>query len=421
MLVPFKFFTTSAFLLFGYTRAQTECRDNGLFPHQSTLWNDNFPNGENDEKVIALCDGEISINGAGEVCVDGRVTYRQIQEFTGMPTYAPTSNTISITGHLIAGDAYTMLGDKFVFLYDLVSSYTINGTTYEADDTMVDNVLAASKGAIEGICYKTDFVRNETEYIKINHKIFLEGEANAEELEDATVIFASALGLVGEYYTKVEDKPSILSNFRLSLQNSVSNSPTPDELFQIFPIFSLVPGLRALIVGGVVSTDVHPQPLTAPDAQVEDIQIDTEWSTLLKVIDSGVFDDGYPLFSLGLIRKVTILEGGFSCWRNTTEAAVIDITIPPGRAEEIDEFVVNKLYPAIKEQGGNVGLHLGKRIPNDSTELMNDVFDFYARCGMTVPDTKPEPCYHPLCSRQSIPTTFEYPSEFFDISSKSEL
>lgn len=206
-------------------------------PHQNGLWTDNFPD-SGCEDCVALCNGDISTNDDGEICVDGRVTYKQIQEFTGKPTYAPTSNTISNTGHFIAGDAYTMLGDAFYFIYDLVSSYTVNGTTYDADASMVDNVLVASKGTIENICYKTDFVRDETEYIEVSHATFLPGSADTGVLDSASVIFVSAMGLTGEFYNKV-DGPNVLtplSNFRLTLQYFLASFPTPAITLQYVPV-----------------------------------------------------------------------------------------------------------------------------------------------------------------------------------------
>ena len=76
-----------------------------LKPHQNGLWEEGFPT-QTTSVNVPLCEGEISIASNGEICVDGRVSYSQINQFIQKNSsftekdsiYTPSADSISITG-----------------------------------------------------------------------------------------------------------------------------------------------------------------------------------------------------------------------------------------------------------------------------------------------------------------------------------
>lgn len=84
-----------------------DCRDSNRAPHLTALWSNNFPQTNGLPK--AKCQGTITVNGDGSVCVTGRVSYRQLAEAVrsqlNRAIFAPAAETISVNGHMTSGSA----------------------------------------------------------------------------------------------------------------------------------------------------------------------------------------------------------------------------------------------------------------------------------------------------------------------------
>jgi hypothetical protein len=109
------------------------CRTGAIrAPHQTSLFRLGFPN---DENVEALCEGTVTIQASGEICMSGRVSYAQLTEsLGGKQVRAPAAVSISVTGHLVTGTPNVVLGSEAGYLYDYVTSFTCGGIEYDAAD-----------------------------------------------------------------------------------------------------------------------------------------------------------------------------------------------------------------------------------------------------------------------------------------------
>lgn len=394
----------SLLLIAGLATGQTTCRTGrDKTPHQAALWLDEFPN---KAEVEALCDGTIDVRDNGEICVTGRVTYKQLGEFLGTPIRAPAVDTISIPGHLVTGSANVILGYEANFLYDFVTRYTIGGISIPAGKGTADSLLAASNGLIEGFCLDKSFTK-EPELYSISHSSFGFDEIEEDTLADANVIYASRYGIVAEYH-----KPSTNGPFFGTILNTVTTffaNLAPNWVFSYVPLLGAT-GIFRYVIAGSVSTSQWPQPLLAPDGTVvEAVQIDTEWSTLMSAMADGLFtDDKVPTYFGVLIKKITPLTDK-SCWPVT--AAAIDIQGPKDRGDAVDKWIKETVYPYLKARG-NVGLHLGKRIESGSELLATAMETYNAQCGVTL-NLAPTTCYHPACTRSQITTNFTYAEGLF--------
>ena len=94
------------------------CRGGSSPPHQASLWHDGFPSATT---PAALCEGSVVEQNDGTICIDGRLTYAQIAEALGRPTFAPAASSISINGHLTGGSANFVFGAEAAFLYTTLS------------------------------------------------------------------------------------------------------------------------------------------------------------------------------------------------------------------------------------------------------------------------------------------------------------
>jgi hypothetical protein len=198
----------------------------------------------------------------------------------------------------------------------------------------------------------------------------------------------------------------------LWLFNAIANTPIPPVLASAIPgLLGLTGLLRCLLVGGTFGLEQHPLPLVAPAAAapVENIQVDTEWSTLITAIDAGLFSSTALPFNMGIVIKKIVPTGDYSCW--TEPAAAIDVLAPIGRSGLVDKYVEGVLFPALSAIG-SVGLHLGKRLPAGSNVLQS-ALDKYAGCGAALNVEPSTGCYHPICTRTATPTAFEYPPQYF--------
>lgn len=404
MMWAFASRTLTLLLIVGIAAAQTTCKTGkDKTPHGQALWQDEFPN-QND--VEALCDGSVSIKPDGEICITGRVSYRQLAEAVGKPIRAPAADTISVSGHLITGSANVILGPEANFLYDFVTSYTIGGTTITAGTETANALLAASNGLIEGVCLDKSFSK-DPELYAITHDIWLPGEADEADLDGANVIFASCYSVVAEYH-----KPSTNGPFFGTILSTVTTffaDITPNFLFKYVPLLGAT-GLFRYVVVGTVSTTQFPQPFKAPaNAIVENVQVDTEWSTLISAMADGLFTTELvpPYFGV-FIKKIEPLTSK-ACWPVT--AASIDIQAPKGAGDRLDKYVRETVMPYLQARG-NVGLHLGKRLESGSVLLEAAMNTYNNQCGVQL-NLSPTTCYHPACTRSTITTNFTYPSSLF--------
>jgi hypothetical protein len=390
--------------------SQDTCRQGkSKTPHQKELFQDDFPN---DLEVEALCDGTIEVKATGEICMTGRVSYRQLAEAIGTPIRAPASDSISVTGHFITGSGNVVLGTEANFLYDFVTSYTVNGITYAAGANLADNVFAASRGLINGLCLDSSFTRPE-EFYATTHDFWLPKNADEQKLMDANIIYVSRFSIVAEYH-----KPSNFGPYLGTITNTVITffaGIVPSFIFKVLPLLAAT-GIFRLFVIGSASTAQIPQPLQAPDVTVENVQIDTEWFALLNAMADGLFTvDKVPLYMGVVIKKIEPLTIA-SCW--STTVASIDIQAPMGRGGSLDQFIQDTVLPALKNHG-TVGLHFGKRLDSGSEILSTALSTYNSQCGVTL-NLSPANCYHPACNRASTLTNFTYPPSLYQPTKQKE-
>ena len=390
------------------SQAQETCRTGkNKLPHQQNHFQEGFLI---DDKPEALCEGSVTIAADGEICITGRVSYRQLSEKVGRPIRSPAADSISVNGHLITGSGNVVLGREAGFLYDYVTKYFIDGVEFTAGTDIADQTFTASRGLITGICLDASFAQDEETYA-ITHDIWYPTNVDEEQIADANVIYASSYSIVAEYY-----KPTNLGPFFGTITNSLitfAAGIVPAFVFNIVPLLGLT-GIFRLFVVGSVSTKDFPQGITAPDVVVEDVQIDTEWSTLLAAMEDGLFtEERVPLYMGVLIKRIEASEASNGCWK--VPAASIDIQAPKGQGAKLDKYINDEVLPALKSRG-TVGLHMGKRIDNGS-DLLKTALETYAACGVEM-NLAPAKCYHTACTRTSELTGFEYPVEFYQQSDK---
>lgn len=386
------------------------CRNPGtITTHMEGLWQDGWPN--NQGKVKALCEGSVSMSEDGEICIEGRVTYTQIKESLGFNNiFAPAASTISVQGHLISGTGNAVLADEAYYLYDFISSYTINGTEYTAGPDIIDKMLAASMGTIDEVCFVSNFTQPEV-YYQLTHKTRPMNMAKVEDLETANVLMGGKFSVTMEYHNKVE-KPSglvlSLSKLRMQTFNTAAGTYTPPAVLAVVPLYPLTGLLRQTIVGSsTFSTADYPQPLEAPDADVENIQVDAPWANVVTAMENGVFGQ-MPVLMGFLIKRISVSENTIGCWKDEQMASV-DMQMPLSGAKGLDDYAENILLPALQELG-EVSIHFGKRIPTGSNLLAAALTKFES-CGASL-NINPSPCYHPGCTRSTEVTEFEYPPEY---------
>jgi len=400
---------------------QTCHRRERFVPHIRSLWKEGYPIATGSD--VAMCEGTITLAENGEICIDGRVSYLQLanfvqesSEFTeSQSIFAPAAKTISINGHLTTGTGNIINGDKATLLYNYVTSYIVDDTKYTSNSTMTDMLLAASRGTIDGVCLDPDFVQEETFY-EITHSSWAPDSVDIDDFSTGNLFFGSRTRVIAEYHTRLNKEPSFLwrriSMARMILFNLVAEFPTPQFVYDLFPVFQLTGILRANIVGtGQFSTSTVPQPLLSPlGVNVENIEMETDWSTFLLLVDNGIFSE-FPRKAGSLAKKIVPI-GTNACW--TEPIAAIDFQIPLGFATELDDFVENVFYPKLLElnSSAKVTLHFGKRVPPNSN-VLQAALNNYESCGVTL-NPIVETCYHPLCARTVTPSTFEYPSKYYD-------
>jgi len=131
---------------------------------------------------------------------------------------------------------------------------------------------------------------------------------------------------------------------------------------------------------------------------------------LLAAMRDGLFkEDLVPAYFGVLIKKISASQSSNGCWKTNT--AAIDIQAPKNRGSDLDTYIEDEVLPALKAQGGNVTLHMGKRLDNGS-DVLKAALETYEKCGVEM-NKSPSPCYHPACTRSSSLTGFEYPDDLY--------
>jgi len=412
LLLTATFFSSSTIVV----DAQSYCRSARLVNHQNGLWSDGFPLAASSQGKKALCDGTVT-ETATEICVDGRVTYRQLREAIGRPSRRPASDTVSLNGHLLTGSGNVVLGAEANYLYDYVTSYTVNGTVYQADDNstnMVDNLFVASRGTIDAVCLDKDrFAPPEVRYYSTSHGVYwkgLFGGVNMDKVATANALFVSSKLIVTESYEEKDSAP-FLGGIGGLLNGAVSffGGLAPSFVLRILPLLGFL-GFFRLFVFGTTSTERFPHPVPAPDPRVENTQVDTAWDTLIAAMRDGLFvTAGVPLYFNIYIKRISVGDGK-ACWN--TDAAAIDVQAPEGFAGRIDDFVED-IYTALQVHGP-VSMHMGKRFAPGGSNLLEAALNHYeSECGVEL-DVVPENCLHPACTRRNEIVEFNYPDAYYE-------
>ena len=208
-----------------HASAQTYCRgdSNRNLNHMFSLWESDFPdllnsNGTSltdNDPPPALCEGTVTVdNDSGDICVTGRVTYDHLQ--TALHTamvFQPAAQTVSVNGHLIAGSGNVVLGPKVHYLYDFITSYTINGNTKKAGSDIVDDMLVASRGTIDGFCMDKRMATFYESWYEISHDVFELNQVDdivdsMTNRDDIGLVFFGRFNNVIEYHTGLDAKPN---------------------------------------------------------------------------------------------------------------------------------------------------------------------------------------------------------------------
>ena len=325
---------------------RTRCREFGRGPHMEGLWQNGFPDDTGFDSPQSLCEGTVIMADDNSICTIGRVTYDQIAAVTeprGRFIRAPAATDITVPGHIIAGSGNVVLGSEAKLLYDFVANYTIGGVTYAADKaTMTDNLLVASRGLVDGVCFTADFSQPESFY-SISHDFWFPSSSRVDFARAATanILYFGYASAVAEYHV-IGDEPFLTGHTQLALITFVAGI-VPAFAFNALPFLGLT-GVFRLFTRGTMSTARFPQPLDAPAVTVEDVQINTEWTAMIAAAENGLFLDGeqrVPLFLGVFIKRIEPSTNG--CW--DVAQAAIDIQAPQGWGGRMDEYVNDVVLP----------------------------------------------------------------------------
>ena len=352
-----------------------------------------------------------------EICVTGRVSYQQLAKQVGRPTRRPAADTISVTGHLLSGSPNVLWGSEANYLYDFVTKYTVAGveSTNTGDGTMVDDLFAASRGTIDGVCFdKATFAPEEVSYYSFGHDTYLiaAGNVDIDTVAQASSFYASDASIVTESYIPA-DKPFLGISFGgiLNTVITVFANVAPAFLFNILPLISSRGFFRSFVVG-TTNTNAFPHPTPAPGQPVEDVQIDVAWDVLMDAMRDGLFTSGDGIVpSFFGVQGKRISKGGF-CWEET-DGTALDIVAPQGQGAALDAYIEDIVMPKLQEFGGaDVSMHMGKRIKSGSA-LVNSALSYYeSQCGVELNVNVAE-CYHAMCMRTNEVSEFTYPAAYF--------
>ncbi|CAB9509321.1 expressed unknown protein [Seminavis robusta] len=301
-----------------------------------------------------------------------------------------------------------MYGRHIRRLYDFVRSYSIEGILYQADHNIYDNLLAASRGSIDGVCLDASFVQEE-EWYSISHEIFpTHGSVDLERMLQANVIYINSGSFSAEYYREAE--PTLFTGHSLMRIVMRMVKEVPQSLYTLVPGLSHTGTVRRLI-HGTFSTAVVPQPLLAPEDPIEGLQIDVAADKMKLALQNGLFtgNDQVPPYFFAMIKPLPASDNPHSCWQGPT--VTLDIQAPMGWGAQLDMFVNLVVYRHLVAVNATVTMHFGKRLPPNS-KVLAAALERYHECGAEV-DVDADPCYHPMCKRTVVPTEFEYPPAYY--------
>ena len=71
--------------------------------------------------IKALCNGPISLEDNGDICVIGRVTFAQIQQGCDCTIWTPSSSTINVNGLLVSGQGSIGLATQWKYIFEFVT------------------------------------------------------------------------------------------------------------------------------------------------------------------------------------------------------------------------------------------------------------------------------------------------------------
>ena len=409
----------------------TTCQPNpDSIPHMAGRWEEGFPS---DRTPTALCNGQIFVQGNGDICVDGRVTFQQILDALANDFgddsvfYVPSSSTVSVQGLMITGQGNAGFGPTWRYFNDFVTSYTMNGITYNGGPTITDRTFAASYGTIDAFCLDRS-IRDGPDYFEIvidRYDPFDLQVDDARTIQDATAVYISYFVMTVEYHRAVQEGD-------FDPEDLVQPAPETvgEGFFEGIPTFSdndandlgfpyNLPGafsalglLRSQQEPGIYATRNFPNGQYDGDElyfAMEQIQIDTEWTTFLSMVEDGFFDDNPPpIDSIVAVKHIFADRTSNGCWKE--ETAGIAMATPTRSVDELEDYVTD-VYQAIERRGGTLTLHFGKRMPRDRT-IIRAALRKLESCGVQL-NVNPARCLHPVCRRTDRISTFEWPAEYY--------
>ena len=400
-------------------------------PHMAGRWRDGFPN---DSTPTALCNNRISLEENGDLCVEGRATFQQLVDFLdGGTMYATSSSSVSINGLMMSGQGNLALAGDWRYIYDFVNSYTVNGERFLFTNTqdLMDNIFLASRGTIDGFCLDSSIMEGPPAFrLVIEPNIPFDLQADAGDVQEATIVYISAYLLTIETHIAEDDsslarEPVInvegllddISNFLFGEDGgdnlNMPNDPSfIEDLSGTAASFGL---LRYIQNQGVYSTRTLINGIYEGDDNWftnEQIQMDTQWSVFVDMVDSGWFNDNPPpTFDLILaVRHIRANGSSRGCWKEDTAAIAIG---SPVRAVDDNESYAAKVLEGIESFGGKISLHYGKRSPRN-VGIRRAALRTYEECGIEM-DVDPVRCVHPSCRRTEVIEPFEWPAEYYDV------
>lgn len=398
--------------------SQTICRDNKrLTPHGEGLWTD-IPS---KASARALCEGKITKNDDIEICFEGRLTYAQVAEMTGLPIARPGSETISINGHLTGGVGNARLGTKIGYIYDYVRSYTINGSVFQASPDMVNNLLAASKGLIDGVCLDKSITKPPSEGYRLMFKNMLisQFDKNIEKWKDADIVYIGAGTVTAEFHTPISAE-EVRRSDALWFKAMILFSRTPLPVSLQWTTFFLGILRTSFLNNKTFLVEEFSSPQSTPNTPVENMSFELDQETFLRLVkDKGFLTDA-PYNLEIILRQIPGIQDSNNKVDRKTSYMVIDFITVQGHGAFLDKYFYENVFPLIRDE--KYVLHFGKRIPRDSSgssiEFLNGCLNFYKDNGIKLDVNIPlalEDCYHPFCARDATtgPTIFVYPSKYF--------
>lgn len=430
----------------------THCLIASEEPNSANRWMAGFPASL---KPTAICNGHITLQENGDICVEGRVTFQQIMDHCNCPIWTTSSSTVSINGLLTSGQGSVSMGTQWKYIYDFVTSYRINGTDYTATPgSALEHTFVASYGTVDAYCLDKS-IREGPAYYEMDIAVYpRQLQVDASEIQDATTLFISCYALTVEYYRAIDaenaealdildgtggafglDAPRLIGDAIEEIldmfggsddapANATSNvAGDNDEDSELsspgfiaglpgyFPVLGL---LRAVNLPGVYRTSSFVNGLYDGDSikPSEQIHFETSWKTFLSLVEDGFFQDNKPPLQMFVsIRRMTSDSNSKGCWTEDTAGIVMGA---PSRAVDYLEDYADLVHEAIMNRDSRMTLHFGKRVPRNPA-IVQTALDTLESCGVTIDLEDPAVrCIHPNCHRRVETASWSWPSEYYN-------